>query len=51
MPEKTDEAIKKKHKEFDQRIRSLLEELRGKPKGQSLRDRLRLAMGKIKGEA
>lgn len=30
MPEITDEMIKKKHKEFDQRIRSVLNELRGK---------------------
>lgn len=32
----TDEQVKKKHKEFDQRIQSLLNELRGRPKGNIL---------------
>jgi len=30
MPEITDEVIKKKHKEFDDRIRNTLKELRAK---------------------
>ena len=32
MPEITDETIKRKHKEFDKRIKDVLEEVRGENK-------------------
>jgi len=47
MPEITDEVIKKKHREFDQRIKDVLEEVRGKPKQINLMERLRQAKAKL----